>query len=201
MVLQTATLTAMPAFKEILGSLGVVIALLAYVIYFHDIFFRHTKPHAFSWLVWTLLAGIGFAAQVTGGAGAGSWVLGVDAVVCTAIFILALWKGERGYVWIDWISLALALLAIVLWNVTGTPVLSVILICLIDALAYVPTFRKSFFKPREESMIAFMLFSLKFILALLALESYSIATALYPAWVILLNVGFVGMLGWRRRVV
>ncbi|OGJ62936.1 hypothetical protein A3C37_05560 [Candidatus Peribacteria bacterium RIFCSPHIGHO2_02_FULL_53_20] len=190
----------MQEYKTLLGGLGAIIALLAYAIYFHDIFFRHTKPHAFSWLVWTLLAGIGFAAQVTGGAGAGSWVLGVDVIVCSVIFVVALWKGERGYVWVDWISLALALFSIVLWRITGTPLLSVILICCIDALAYVPTFRKSFFKPQEESMTAFMLFSLKFILVLLALERYSIVTALYPAWIIILNVGFVGMLLWGRRV-
>ena len=49
-------------------------------------------------------------------------------------------------------------------------------------------------------MTAFMLFSLKFILVLLALERYSIVTALYPAWIIILNVGFVGMLLWGRRV-
>ncbi|TSC59988.1 MAG: hypothetical protein Greene041662_318 [Candidatus Peregrinibacteria bacterium Greene0416_62] len=200
MVQGIATLGAMLVYKEFIGAIGVVIALLAYAIYFHDIFFRHTKPHAFSWLVWTLLAGIGFAAQVTGGAGAGSWVLGIDAVVCSGIFIVALVRGERGYVWIDWISLALALFSILLWQVTGTPVLSVILLCLIDVLAYVPTFRKSFFKPREESMTAFVLFSLKFILVLLALERYSIATALYPAWIIVLNVGFVGMLWWRRKI-
>ncbi len=185
--------------KELLGSMGVTIALFAYAIYFRDIFFRRTKPHAFSWLIWTILTGIGFAAQVTGGAGAGSWVLGVDAIICSVIFVVALWKGERGYVRIDWISLILALLSILLWQVTGTPVLSVFLICFIDALAYVPTFRKSYCKPFEESMTAFILFSLKFIFVLLALEHYSIANALYPAWIIILNAAFVGMLWWRRR--
>jgi hypothetical protein len=186
--------------KEIFGGLSVAIALIAYALYFHDIFYRHTKPHAFSWLIWTVITGIGFAAQIVGGGGAGSWVLGIDAIVCSAIFVVALYKGERGYVLVDWISLGLALLSILLWQLTGTPVFSVFLICFIDALAYVPTFRKSFSKPREESMTAFVLFTLKFIFVLLALERYSIITALYPAWIILLNTVFVGMLVWRRRV-
>ena len=62
--------------KDFFGLLGTLIALTAYGLYFRDIFSRNIKPHAFSWLVWAVTAGIGFAAQVVGQAGAGSWVLG-----------------------------------------------------------------------------------------------------------------------------
>lgn len=186
-------------YKEVLGLIGVLIALTAYSLYFRDIFFRHTKPHAFSWLVWGTLAAIGFAAQVVGGGGAGSWVLFVDAVVCVTIFIIALFKGEKGYTMFDWVALLLAGFSLVLWWLTKTPTLSVLLITAVDACGFLPTYRKSFLKPFEESLSMFVLSMLKFIPVLIALDVVSIDTAFYPSALILMNGLFVGMLLIRRH--
>ncbi|OGJ58049.1 hypothetical protein A2881_02770 [Candidatus Peribacteria bacterium RIFCSPHIGHO2_01_FULL_55_13] len=184
--------------KELLGGIGVGLTLIGYAFYFHDIFFGRTKPHAFSWFLWALLAAIGFAAQVTGQAGPGAWAIGLDAVVCSIMFVLALFKGEKGYVLSDWIALFATLAAILLWRITGTPVLSVILIVIIDAFAFYPTVRKSVQKPYEEAASLYALCSLKFVFVLLALEHYSLITALYPFCLIFMNAGFVALLMVRR---
>src|SRR3990167_9255905 len=126
-----------------LGILATLIAIYAYIPYFRNIFRGKTKPHAFSWFVWFLLTAIAFFAQVSDNAGPGAWVTGFTAVICFVIFIFGLKRGEKDIVWIDWLSLVGALLALGLWAITNEPLLSVILITLIDALGFVPTFRKS----------------------------------------------------------
>ncbi len=189
----------MPYVKAILGTIAILIALAAYVPYFRDIFRRKTKPHAFSWLVWASLTGIAFFGQLSDKGGAGAWVTGVSALVSFVIFFLALQKGEKNITTSDKWSLGGAGIALVLWYITSSPLLSVILITLIDALGFYPTFRKSYHKPHEETALTFFLSGLKFVIAIIALQNYSVVTYLYPASLVLMNFIFVGMLMVRRK--
>lgn len=186
-------------YRDILGFLAVVIAFVGYVPYFRDILANKTKPHAFSWLVWGILTGIAFFGQVAGKAGPGAWVTGFTAVICLIIFVFGLVKGRKNIVFVDWLSLLGAGIALFLWFLTKEPLLSVILITIIDALAFFPTFRKSFMKPSEETATTYSLSGLKFVLSIFALNKISIITALYPLSLVLMNWIFVGMLIMRRK--
>jgi hypothetical protein len=176
-------------------------ALVSYVFYFRDIWAGKTKPHAFTWLIWTSLTAIGFAAQVADNGGPGAWVTGFTAAVSIVIFVVSLFRGERNIIRSDWICLAGAGLAAGLWAVTDDALLAVILVSIIDALGFAPTFRKSFRRPYEETLIAYVLSALKFVLALFALDNFTAVTALYPASLVLMNGAFALMLVIRRRQV
>lgn len=188
-------------YKEFLGVLSVLCALIAYILYVRDIFVHQTKPHAFSWLIWALLAGIVFAAQYTGSAGAGSWVTLTDVFLCTLIFIIALRKGETSYDLFDWASLLAGLLALGLWWFTKTPTVSVILITMVDYCGFFPTFRKSYSKPWEESANLFFLSGLKYTAAFFALNVYSLSTAFYISALIPINITLTMMILLRRNLV
>ena len=183
-----------------LGIISVIVALLGYIPYFRDIFRGKTKPHAYSWLVWSSLTWIAFTGQILNKGGAGAWVTGFTALVCLTIFFLALKKGEKNITSSDKLSLLGAGFALLLWYVTSDPLFSVILVIIIDALGgFYPTFRKSYNKPQEETIITYFLSGLKFAIALMALQSYSIITYLYPIFLVLINWTFVVMLIIRRR--
>jgi hypothetical protein len=99
----------------------------------------------------------------------------------------------------DWLSLLGAGIAIILWIVTKGPLLSVILVTITDALGFAPTFRKSYTKPYEETLITYALSGFKLIIAFFALEKISVITALYPMYLIFANFAFVIMLLVRRN--
>lgn len=40
----------------VLGIIGSICAFISYIVYIRDILHRHTRPHAFSWLPWSILA-------------------------------------------------------------------------------------------------------------------------------------------------
>jgi len=185
--------------SEILGLLSVLIILYGSTNYIYTVFRGGTRPHAFSWLIWGVLNTVGFTAQVTQGAGAGSWTGGLASTTCFTIFLVALFKGERNISRSDWITLCVALSAIPLWVLTKTPTWSVILICMINTLGLFPTIRKSWAKPYEESTGAYTLLSLCHLFALLAIEHYTISTWLYPAVLVLSNGGLATFLVLRRR--
>ncbi len=186
-------------FKDILGLIATAIAFIAYIPYFKDIFSGKTKPHAFSWLIWGSLAAIEFAGQISDHAGPGAWVTGFSAFVCFFIFLAALKKGEKKITSTDWLSLAGAGIALIFWYFTKGPLISVILITVIDALGFLPTIRKSITKPSEETVITYILNGLKFVIALFALEKVSLITALYPTYLITANWFFVLMLIIRKK--
>lgn len=186
-------------FKLAVALVSIVITLIGYFYYFRDIFAGKTKPHAFSWLVWASLTAIAFAGQLSDGGGTGAWVTGVTAAISFVIFALAITKGEKNVTKSDRFNLLGALFALVLWFVTSDPLLSIILITVVDFLGFMPTIRKSYHKPREETLIHYVLAGLKFALAIVALEHYSVVTWLYPASLVAANLFFVLLLVTRRR--
>jgi len=185
--------------KEILGVLAIVVGFIAYIPYLWLLIKRQIKPHIFSWFIWGLLTAIAFAAQIEDGAGPGAWVTGFTAMVSFIIVALSFKYGEKDITKSDCYSFVGALAAIPLWYITKDPLWAVILVTIIDALAFYPTFRKSYYKPNEETMITYTLSGIKFIIALMALERFTVTTALYPLSLVIMNGAFVIMLLWRRR--
>lgn len=185
--------------NEVLGALAAALAILGTVPYVRDMLRGKTQPHAFTWLIWGVLTGIGCAAQVDDGGGPGAWSAGVSAVVCMFVFGYAVLRGERDIVLVDWLSLLGAALAGLAWIVTNNPLWSVVLISLIDAIAYIPTFRKSFLKPWSETISAYIWPYPKHVLSLFALTNFTLTTSLYSFVIMTVNAGFVAFILLRRR--
>lgn len=187
-------------FKILIAGVSIIMTLVGYFFYFKDIFAGKTKPHAFTWLVWASLTAIAFAGQLSDNGGPGAYVTGVTAAVSFIIFGLAVKKGEKDITKSDKLNLLGAAAALALWFVTSDPVWSVILISIVDFLGFMPTIRKSYRKPHEETLIAYVLAGLKFVLAIIALDNYSLVTWLYPASLVFANLFFVILLiVWRKR--
>jgi len=186
-------------YKVVLGLIATLIAFIGYAPYFRDIISSKTKPHAFTWLVWTIMLGIAFAGQVSDNAGSGAWVTGFSMVICLIIFLVGLKYGKRNIVAIDWVLLAAAVIAILLWYLTKGPLLSVILVTMADILGFLPTVRKSLLRPYEETASTYFLGTAKYIVSIFALNNISIVTALYPSYLIFANTAFAIMLLVRRK--
>lgn len=177
----------METVKPVLGIIAICLGLAAYAFYISGILKNQTKPHAFSWLLWTLTTAIVFIAQFTKGGGSGSWSTGFTCTVCLAIGIISLFKYDKAYTLSDITFIGIALLALLPWFFTKNPTTSVVLIASIDVIGYGPTLRKSFYFPHEEKAISFGLNSIKHLFSFLALQNYIVATWIYPASQIFMN--------------
>ena len=186
--------------KDALGLASLLLAIASYVPYMRSIFVANTKPHAFTWLVWGTVMAIAFVAQLSDKAGAGSWATGLSAAFCLAIGVIALFRGEKHITRGDWIAFLVTFLAIPLWVATSDPLWSVLLVTGIDAVAYYPTFRKSYAKPDEELASKYVLTVIRYLLSLLALEHFTVVTSVYQLVSIFMEVGIVIMLLRRRAV-
>ena len=190
-------LNAEPHF--LFGALSIVMMLCSRAGYFAGIFRGKIRPHVFSWFIWGTISGIGFAAQVAEGAGPGSWARGFGSATCFLLVFISYFKGEKNITRGDWLTLAVALSAIPLWVATKTPFWSVVLVCCIDTIGYLPTVRKSWLKPREEMAVSYLFSCLGAAFSLAAIEQYTPSTWLYPLVLTFSNGGMWLFLRARRR--
>ena len=166
--------------KLFFGILSLIPAVIAYYFYFRDMFRGKTKPHAFSWLVWGLLAGNGFFAQVNAHGGIGAWATGLTSVASLAIFCFALRKDTTKPTRFDWVLLGFALMGLVLLLFVKNHEIALCLTLFALVAGFAMTIRKAYQKPDEENALAFWLNMLKFVPAIFALASFSFLTVAYP---------------------
>ena len=112
----------LPTMAHFLGIFAVTVGLVSYVPYLWGMYQGKVRPHAFTWFLWGLLTAVAFAAQLSDGAGPGSWITGVTAVVSLGVAAAALHQSRFSNVArVDWYFFIAALVSIPLWLITNTP--------------------------------------------------------------------------------
>lgn len=104
-------------------SVKLVFAILATAIgiiggffpYFRDILLRKTKPHAYTWLIWTITQGTAVAGLWQGKGGWGTLPVSIGTVFVFVIFLLSLKYGTRNITRGDTFILIAALAAVAVW--------------------------------------------------------------------------------------
>jgi hypothetical protein len=185
--------------ETLVGLAAVVISLTGSGVYMASVLRGQTKPHFYSHFIWAVITGIAFFAQLHDHAGPGAWTMGVTALTCLMQAGLALRFGEKHITATDRVALGVALLAIAWWAAAHDPLMSVVLASLINAVAFYPTFRKSWMKPEEENLTGYNISTVKIALSIAALTNFTPTTTLYAGSALVLNCLFVGMCAVRRR--
>lgn len=187
--------------KEILSAIAVFLTFVAYVPYYRDILNGKTHPHVYSWSLWGLLTVLLVALQIKGGAGPATWVTAAAGLLCLGVVVLSLKNGQKNITKSDTVVAILSLLAIGFWLIANQPILSIILVIIADILAFIPTVRKSWSKPYTETLSLYVTNTIRFFLALAAVQTY---TFLSSSWIVvwaLANALFSIMLVFRRKQV
>ena len=115
---------------------AVALAVFRYGTYFYTIFKGETKPHAFSWLLWGVVVGVGALAQFALDGGPAAWALAFVSTTCLMIAVLAYFIGEKDYTRSDWVALIACFVAIPVWKITQNPMAALFIIVTIDILSY-----------------------------------------------------------------
>ena len=166
--------------KLLFGIFSIIPAVIAYYFYFRNMVKGRTKPHAFSWLVWGILSGNGFFAQVSAHAGIGAWATGLTSLASLTIFLCALRIGATQPTRFDWTLLSLASTGLLLLFVIKNKEVALCITLLALVAGFAMNLRKAYRKPQEENATAFWLNTLKFVPAIGALTTFTFLTVAYP---------------------
>jgi hypothetical protein len=184
--------------KLISGLIASFLAIVCFIPYFRDIYKKTTEPHAYSWLIWTILQVVAVIAQLKDGSGYGSLALAIGSFFCFLVFILSLRYGTKNINKFDKWCLIASLITIVLYITLKNPVWSVILITTTDFVAFLPTFRKGYEEPESETPITFAIAAISEIFSLMALGKYTMTTVLYLASLLITNSVMMAIVYVRR---
>lgn len=176
------------------------ITVAAYAIYIWQTTRRRgVRPHPFSWFLWGFVTAVAFLVQQSSNGGPGSWVTGLTATVCFFIAGVSLVRNKWRFTRFDWVGLGIGLIVFGFYLIVREPKASAVLATATDVIGYGPTIKKGWFEPWRDSITSFTLNSIKFVPSLFALNSYSLATWLYPLTLVIVNAGVAFLLFIRRH--
>lgn len=190
------------AIKAALSAIAFVVTIALFANYVRSIRVAETVPHVFSWSIWAGGTLIVFIAQLAGGAGVGAWPIGFSGCITGYIAYLAYRSRHQSSIKpLDWIFFLLAISALPAWWVASDPLWAVVLVTSADVIGFGPTFRRAYQHPYQEHAGFFALGALRNLLVVLALESYSWTTALFPAVVGVACLALACLLYIRRMAI
>lgn len=173
--------------KTFFAIIATVIGVASFLPYIRDTFRKKTQPHLYTWLIWTILQVTGVIAMYNSGAGIGILALTIGAFFCGFICIISVKYGTKNITTFDTLCLVGALISIAVYVFLHQPLLSVILISVIDFVGFLPALRKTYFEPHSETVSLYAFFVVSGTFTVLALPTYNLITTFYPATLILIN--------------
>lgn len=188
--------------KELFSLAAIVLTFALFAGYIRRIYAGSIKPHVFSWVVWGVGTVTVFFAQLAGNAGVGAWPIGISGLVTFYIAFLSYAKrGDTQITSTDWAFLLAALSAFPAWYLTSNPLWAVVILTVADLVGFGPTVRRAYSQPHLESGRFFALGALRNLLVVLALERYSLTTAMFPIAVGGACLMLATMLAVRKRTI
>jgi hypothetical protein len=173
--------------------------LFANVPYILDSLKGKTKPNIASWSTWTLINGITIFAALNAGGAINTVILGFTYFVATLLILLiAVFKGTRKYTLFDGICQFLAIIGLILWQLSGNPNIALLFVIISGEIAAIPTFKHSYNHPNEETLSSFAIASLVAIVFVLLATTISFASLAVPIDLFIGN-GIIAMIIYLRR--
>ncbi len=167
-----------------IAILSGIFLISGYIPYVIDVLKGKTVPSRASWIIWAFSTAILLFGVLGTGTHEAVWVPVADAVGCFAIFILSIGFGTGGWSRTDQVSFLVCATSLVIWYLTGSALIALIMNLLVYISGYIPTIAKAWKEPRSESLAAWSLFLVGVLLNLLVViigHDTGFAIWLYPA--------------------
>lgn len=169
---------------------GFLLSFYGSLKYLIDTVNGKAKPNRISWFFWALAPLIAFFAEIQKGVGLQSLMTFSVGFNPLLIFIASFfnkksyWKLQK----FDYFYGALALVGIVLWQITGEGNIAILFSILADGFAAIPTVIKSFSEPESESTSVYLFSMLNAGITLLTIKIWNFAHWGFPAYIFLICI-------------
>lgn len=161
-----------------MNAISGVLFFVAFLPYVWAIVDHQTVPSPVTWAIWASVDTLALLAmrkekaptgQLTG-AVAGAWL----------ITILAIIFGKPTMGSIEWVSIAGAVSGIILWQRSGSAIFAIVCSQLAVFAGAFPTFVNGYTNPSQEDPLAWSVWLVSCVFALLAVKKWNLAEALQP---------------------
>ncbi|MGD0576454.1 MAG: hypothetical protein ABSA74_00050 [Candidatus Staskawiczbacteria bacterium] len=162
-----------------ISAIAGILFVLAYIPYIRAILSGKAKPAKASWIIWASLDSITIVGMYVQhalngqmvGAVAGSWI----------VVVFALKYGMPGWSRLDKFCLAGAVVGVVLWKLFSNPTLGILISLAVVFVGSIPTFVSAWHDPSREDKLAWTLYWVSCICAVLAIPKLTFDDVSQPA--------------------
>ncbi len=185
--------------KTILWILAIWLAIYWYFDYIKDTIKWKTTPHLYSWIVFLIMDAIAFLIQINDNAGPWAWWTLATGLMWLTVLILAIKNWDKNITKSDTVAFILALCSIWLYIFLDNPIYALVNVIIILLFAMYPTFRKSYYKPSEETLSLYTIAWIRSGISIIATVNISALTIWLPISIIIINTFFIWMVLIRRK--
>jgi hypothetical protein len=168
--------------------LGAVIGSAGMLAYLRDTLKGVTQPNRVSWLLWAVAPLIAFAVEVHEGVGLRSLMTFTVGFGPLLIFIASFRSPGAG--WrigtLDYVCGMLSVAGLTVWLLTRHGTVALVASILADALAALPTLRKSLWHPETETAVAYVAAVINAALTLLTVKKATTAVIAFPLYIVVI---------------
>jgi len=192
----------MDSFREISGVLTVIMSTLVFVPLLISTAHSKLKPHPITWAIASLTSGVSALIFVCNNAGAGAWAPISQTILSTALTIVSFhyYRKSSRITRQDMFFFFLAIMALILWLLSrDLAAVSVVLLQVATVLGFVPTFTKTWKRPRSESYYTYTIFLLMNVFGILATVNLDFVNLFNRVANLPLNSSMILIMVFRRR--
>ncbi len=183
-----------------LGEIAGILSAFAFIPYIYKTIWGTTeKPSRVTWFIWAIPSVLLlFSHRALGGA-VTEWVPLVQAVGVLTIALLSIKYGQGGALdLIDWLCLFGAGVSLATWAVFNSPLSTLVINLIIEALGLIPTIRKTWKNPDSEPWLPWTIDIAANGINVVAVEKLLQASSIYPIF-LLVETTIIALLAFRSR--
>lgn len=181
--------------------IGFLLSFLGILTYAKNIIWGNVRPNLISWSLWMLAPFIGVFLQWKAGAGLSMvpvFMAGFGPVIVIITSLIkrsGFWKLTSFDLLCGFFSLTALSLYVLFHNLN----ISIIFAILSDALAFIPTFKKSWINPESESLHGYFWCIIGNTIGILVIKDWSFVIASFGIYMIIFNIAEVAIL-YRKKI-
>ncbi len=182
--------------------LGLALSILGGLRYLIATLKGESKPNRVTWFFWALAPMIAFVAQIKQGVGIQSLLTFIVGFNPLLIFIAsfvnkkAYWELRKA----DYVCAVLAILGIVLWQITSEPNIAIFFAIAADFVAAFPTIFKIMKFPETENIWIYVAATMNGTLTLLTFNSWTFENYAFPLYIVISSAMIFALIEWRKFV-
>jgi len=182
--------------KNTLSVLAGIIWVVAFIPYIISILSHKTKPMKVSWIIWLTIDYITFFGMMAKHSLNGQMIGVVSGG--TIVLVLALIYGDRGWTKLDKWCLGGAVSGVILWQVFKDPNVGIAAALTVGLIGSFPTVVSAWRDPSRENRLAWTLFVVSCVFAILAIPQWTFQDAAQPIAFLIIDAMVAFVLYFRK---
>ena len=181
-------------------AISVLLQLISPLVYTRAVLRGQAKPHRTTRFVLLVLTTLATISLFISGDRVAVWLAGVSMLQGILVFTLSLKYGMGGWSKIDISCLIIALVGIIMWQITKQPIIALYFAIGADLVGMIPTIIKTYRLPKTEIYMFFLMDSIAATFNMLALKSWTIEQFSYPIYIMIINAFMVLLIVRPKKI-